>query len=547
MRAFLLVWLVNSATSNTDVSPVQKVVQLLDELKGKVAADLSNEEKMMEEYTMWCDSEANAKEDSITSTTRTIGDLQATIEDETASISSLTTEIEELAAKISTNDADLIKAKEIRKTDNTDLLSAEKELVETIDTLDRAIIVLKRGQTGFLQKGGKSKDMQALVAGLSAIVKASWVDSRQRSVVQSLLQGEDADDDEDLTLQPQATVAAYKSQGGSILEVLADMKDKAKAALSEARKNEMTSNHEFQLLEQGLTDEMSELNKRKSEATSLRSNSEEQLHTAEGDLSVAQDSLASDKAVLKDVKYGCASKSAAWEQRQKDAAEEMTAIEKAKEVLESGVKAFVQMGLVRVARDADESLKRDEVSQLLTKLSKKMHSFALSQVASAARQDPFGKVRGLIETMLERLTKEAAEEAEGKAFCDKEIAESKEKQADLTAKADRYTVRIEKAEAAKAKLAQDITVLASEIAEITKGQADATALRQKEKAEYKKASADYKQSGDAVASAISILQTYYEGASFMQLGTHSGQPEFGSAKTDVASGEAEKEAPACEA
>jgi hypothetical protein len=31
----------------------------LDELKGKVESDLSAEEKMMEEYTSWCDEEAN--------------------------------------------------------------------------------------------------------------------------------------------------------------------------------------------------------------------------------------------------------------------------------------------------------------------------------------------------------------------------------------------------------------------------------------------------------------------------------------------------------
>ena len=47
----------------------------------EVESDLSNEAKMMEEYTSWCDEEANTKEDAITSSKRTIGDLSATIED----------------------------------------------------------------------------------------------------------------------------------------------------------------------------------------------------------------------------------------------------------------------------------------------------------------------------------------------------------------------------------------------------------------------------------------------------------------------------------
>ena len=51
-----------------------------------------------------------------------------------------------------------------------------------------------------------------------------------------------------------------------------------------------------------------------------------------------------------------------------------------------------------------------------------------------------------------KLTKEAAEEADQKSFCDEEIGESKSKQADLTGKLDKTSARIQKAEADKAKL-----------------------------------------------------------------------------------------------
>jgi len=518
-----------ASASTSHVSPVQKVVQLLDELKEKVANDLSAEEKMMTEYTKWCDEEANTKEDAITDEKRTIGDLTATIQDETANIESLTSEIEELATKISTSEADLAEATKIRQGERSDFEKAEKELVETIDTLDRAIIVLKRGQTSFLQN--PSSSLKALTSGLAEIVKASWVSTTQRSVLQSFLQSTDSTDDEDLSLQPQATTAAYESKGGSILDTLADMKEKAEASLSETRKTEMTNNHNFQLLEQSLTDDLAVMNKRKSAATSTRSASEEAKHTAEGDLSLTKDALAGDEAYLSDLKHDCAAKSDEWSQRQKDAGEEMEAIAKAKEILESGVKAFVQISTT-VRRSTDESNKREQVSRLLKKLSQTSHSFALSQLASAARADPFGKVRGLIESMIDKLTKEAAEEASTKAFCDKEISESKAKQADLTADLDKHTARIEKAEAGKAKLAEEIKVLSEEIAAIDAGQKEATTVRQDENAAYLKASKDYKDSAEAVASATAVLREYYEG-SFVQ--TKVSQPEFGSAKGDVAS------------
>merc|ERR1719355_316953 len=61
---------------------------------------------MMEEYTKFCDSESNTKEDAITSAQRTINDLSATIEDSTGSISELNTETDALASKISKTDAE---------------------------------------------------------------------------------------------------------------------------------------------------------------------------------------------------------------------------------------------------------------------------------------------------------------------------------------------------------------------------------------------------------------------------------------------------------
>merc|ERR1719163_165126 len=140
----------------------------MEELKGKVQADLSAEEAMMEEYTKYCDTESNEKEDSITSGKRTIGDLSASIADSSASIGELTSETEELAGKISTAEADLKSATKIRTDENADFSSAEAELVDTVDTLSRAIIVLKRGQTSFLQQHGAG-ELKMLATGLSKI------------------------------------------------------------------------------------------------------------------------------------------------------------------------------------------------------------------------------------------------------------------------------------------------------------------------------------------------------------------------------------------
>merc|ERR1719488_266130 len=119
--------LVDAATLKTKVSPVQKVIELLDDLKAKVQGDLAKEELLMGEYTKWCDSESNEKEDAITSATRTISELEATIEESSGSISALTAEIEELAGKISYSEADLANATDIRTGEKAAFEATEKD------------------------------------------------------------------------------------------------------------------------------------------------------------------------------------------------------------------------------------------------------------------------------------------------------------------------------------------------------------------------------------------------------------------------------------
>merc|ERR1719247_3236235 len=183
----------------------------------------------------------------------------------------LTSEIDELTKGISTKEADLSSATYIRDDEKKAFEAEEKELVETVDTLSRASVVLKRGQTGFLQgKGKKSKEakhLDLLTMALTRVVDASWVDAKQKAKVQELLQSED----EDLSLQPQATAAAYESKGSSILDMLGDLQTKAEDALSTSRRTEMEASHAYAMLKQSLDTETAQMKKRLAAATNEKS------------------------------------------------------------------------------------------------------------------------------------------------------------------------------------------------------------------------------------------------------------------------------------
>merc|ERR1719463_613291 len=195
----------------------------------------------------------------------------------------------------------------------------------------------------------------------------------------------------------------------------------------------------FAMLEQGLKDEISHGEEKLSTATKSKAANEESKATASGKLVETEKSKAADEEYAGTLKTECESKASEWEARQKSATEEMGAIEKAKDILVSGVKAFVQMK-TRTRRwnpdDDDEDDKtatqRQRVVEILKKLGQVHHSFAFAQLASMAASDPFVKIRGLIEDMIAKLLKEAEEEATQKAFCDTEMGKSKTSQAEKT-------------------------------------------------------------------------------------------------------------------
>merc|ERR1719281_2219702 len=187
---------------------------------------------------------------------------------------------------------------------------------------------------------------------------------------------------------------------------------------------------------------------------------------------------------------------------------------------------------------------RSQLVQKLKAMSRKFGSYVFMELAGSAASDPFVKIRGLIEDMIEKLLKEAQEEATQKAFCDEEMGKSKKAQEQKTMTLEKLQARIDKAAARKAELEQAIKDLEAEVAELDKATAEATKIRNEEKATYEKASKDYGDAAAATEKAITILKDFYDGASLIQTSARrstvaaktkddDSAPEFGGAKSDA--------------
>merc|ERR1719240_551154 len=107
MKIAVLLFVLAGTATAAAVSPVQKVIELLDECKAKVKKDLAAEAEVMEEYTTFCDDELKEKGYAIQTAKREIADVSATIEDSKATIIEKGDEISTLGTTIAAKEKEL--------------------------------------------------------------------------------------------------------------------------------------------------------------------------------------------------------------------------------------------------------------------------------------------------------------------------------------------------------------------------------------------------------------------------------------------------------
>merc|ERR1719254_262292 len=92
--------------------------------------------------------------------------------------------------------------------------------------------------------------------------------------------------------------------------------------------------------------------------------------------------------------------------------------------------------------------------------------------AGGSSADPFGKIKGLISGMIEKLEAEASADSTKKAYCDKELAESNAKKADKSDEIAALSTKLEQMSAKSAQLKEEVAGLESELSKLSKSQAN---------------------------------------------------------------------------
>merc|ERR1719433_1883943 len=353
-----------------------------------------------------------------------------------------TSKIDELVAAIAADDAELKDATAIREKEAADFAKNEAELMDCIDTLERAVTVISKEMAknpAALAQIDTSSNAR-LVQTLSAVIDAAGFAGIDKQKLVALVQSQNSDDQE-----PGAPEAAvYTSHSSGIVDVLEDMKEKAESSLSDLRKEETNSKHNFGMLKQSLEDQMSADTKDMEDEKAAKAEAAEGKATAEGDLGETVKLLKNTKDALATASATCMQVAADHEATVKARNEELKAIATAKKILEDTTSGAASQtySMLQVARSQSRAdLAGLEVVQIVKQLARKHHSSALAQLASrmtaairfgaVAGEDPFAKVKGLIQSMIEKLEAEAKAEATEKAYCDEEMAKTEAKRSEL--------------------------------------------------------------------------------------------------------------------
>merc|ERR1719272_607835 len=126
-------------------------------------------------------------------------------------------------------------------------------------------------------------NLNALMKTLNVVIDAASLSSHDKKTLATLMQSKQSSDDDDAEMGAPAP-DAYKSHSGGIVDVLGDMKDKAEGQLSDARKAEMNSKHNYDMLKQSLVDEIAADNAELADSRKGKASAEETKATSEGDL-----------------------------------------------------------------------------------------------------------------------------------------------------------------------------------------------------------------------------------------------------------------------
>lgn len=522
------------AATSTEITPVQKVIDLLVRLQDKVTKEGQAEAKEYDKFACFCKDQASEKlyaqeqaQKRIDRYQETIEKLDSEREDMESDLSDSIKEIKkllqkskdakqkwgkehgELEAEIADIDAavgGLIEADKatlhVHDADSTNLMQKSAVLEQVRAAINKAHGVISKSKYGknINPKDGK---MDIIDAAGDADKDANMVHELIESVENDLISMED-----DVKKAQQEADFYWESKIASLTRQMRRLQEKIDSELKPgiARRAEEASRLEGQIQEETTVkgqdketlDKLSEQCERQAEIYDQRST------TRSAEITALTDAMAEVKKGA--AKYGANKKLVLLQTR--------TASVRKMQRLQSQPVALLQVRRTSMAATMRAAAAR-RAQFLIAKSGEHLKSSELSLLAVKieARKDHFYEVRGLIKDLIDRLKKEAEAEKDKKGDCDTQIGLTTDTRDTQQAESERLTGELAVAKSDIQKKTKEVAELRAQVADNEKGKAEAQELRKTETANNAQTVLDATSGMKATQNALEILNGFY---SFVQ-------------------------------
>ena len=486
----------------SDVTPVQKVVQLLENMKEKGTKEMQEEQVQYTKFKQFCDMTLAEKEAAIGTAADKIETLEADIEKAASEAERLSKEMAEHAADVEAATAEKEKATAVREKGRADFQMTLQDYSESIDAIGRALKALKE------------EDKKTAKTALLQLSDAKLLPEEARSV---LMQG--------------PAPKTYEFQSGGVITMLEGLQDKFVDERISLEKEEQKKRHSYEMLVQSLKAQLAQSKKEQGEKAQFKAKQLQSKASSEGDLDETKVEKQSDEKYSVDLKATCSKKAAAFQERQKLRQEEIEAIEKAKGIIAGGAVAgsaekhlpsllatpmaasglSTALAFLRSEREP-RAERAERVARFLQQRAAALNSRVLSAMAGRAAADPIAKVRTMIEQLITKMQAQANEEATKNGWCNAELASNKATREEKTDAVDELSSDADELSTAIGKLDEEVATLAKQVAELDADMSKATEMREQESSKNAATVKDAKEAQAAVAQALLVLRDFYKKA-----------------------------------
>jgi len=522
----------SSTTVHNGMSPVTRVVELLQGLSKKVEAEAKQEEDLYETFVCWAKTVVDSKTASNEAGQSRIDSLKQYIDDLENGRIELTSERSDLEKELETLNADIEAAEGMRKREHEDFLEAQDEMQKAIVALEKALAVLEEATKGHesgslltfrseLNEGFKARAAEAAALSNAVDLGKKFLTKGDALFLERLLTGDVPVADWKKLNRKAVFKMKYKARSFKIQDVLTKLLQTFQSNLADAEKKEEEAEAQFQKLM-----EAKHAQKEKAEEALSKLDVENgakamSKEDAQAEVDALTTQIENDKKYIEQTTKALEEKKEEWKDRKALRAGELSAISKAISILHSDdardlfKKSFASQGYLFLQTSQRQSSRMaSNAAALIRQLSKRTTDRRLmslaSMVAHAGVGGHFDKVIEAIDKMVATLKAQLDQDLETKEQCEKDRAEDTRSAGVASREIDEMSDAISKLEAEIEELVKQIEEMEAEIKKIEADLVAAERIRSDENTEWQASDKDDKAAAELVQQARDVLAEFYK-------------------------------------